>query len=390
VILALGFGVFLMSTLYQVQKNLLNTLDLKMGQARANVVFFDVQEDQAAGLDTIVARRHDELIEQTPLVVTRIAAINGHSTSDLLAQAAHEDTLVRAQRAGAPGARRGGASSGRRSAWPLRREYRSTYRDVLAGSEKLTAGRWIDDRMRDSTALPWISVEQGVAKELRLSLGDTVTWNVEGVRVATVVTSFREVNFARFEPNFFVVFDPRALQRAPKQFVLLVRASGGTAVAELQRDAVAKYPNVSSLDLSLVQHTVMDVLARVTMAVRFLALISLALGIPVLFSAVAATRRDRLREGVLFKVLGATRRQIGRIMLAEYALLGALGSIMGVVLSVLGAWALMHWVFSLSFTPAIGPAVVVAVAMIAIAVAIGLLTGREVFAETPMAALRES
>jgi predicted lysophospholipase L1 biosynthesis ABC-type transport system permease subunit len=63
---------------------------------------------------------------------------------------------------------------------------------------------------------------------------------------------------------------------------------------------------------------------------------------------------------------------------------------MGVVLSVLGAWALMHWVFSLPFTPAIGPAVVVAVAMIAIAVAIGLLTGREVFAETPMAALRES
>ena len=88
-----------------------------------------------------------------------------------------------------------------------------------------------------------------------------------------------------------------------------------------------------------------DVLGKVTMAVRFLALISLALGIPVLFSAVAATRRERLREGVLLKTLGATRRQIGRIMLAEYVLLGALGSLAGVVLSFGGAWALMHWVF---------------------------------------------
>ena len=162
-------------------------------------------------------------------------------------------------------------------------------------------------------------------------------------------------------------------------------------MAHLQRDVVAPYPSVSSLDLTLVQQTVTSVLGKVTMAVRFLALISLALGIPVLFSAVAATRRERLREGVLLKTLGATRRQIVRIMLAEYALLGALGALTGVVLSTLvrvGADALD--------LPAgrsrrrCMPAAIVAAAMIALAVAIGLLTGRDVFAETPMAALREA
>ena len=126
------------------------------------------------------------------------------------------------------------------------------------------------------------------------------------------------------------------------------------------------------------------------MAIRFLALISLALGVPVLFSAVAATRRERLREGVLLKTLGATRHQIGRIMLAEYTLLGTLGALTGVLLSTAASWALVHWVFRMSFVPAFGAAGLVALAMIGLAVAIGLLTGRDVFAETPMAALRET
>ena len=148
-----------------------------------------------------------------------------------------------------------------------------------------------------------------------------------------------------FSPNFFAVFDPTSLEKAPKQFAILVRAPDATAIAHLQRDVVARYPSVSSLDLTLVQQTVTNVLGKVTMAVRFLALISLALGVPVLFSAVAATRRERLREGVLLKTLGATRRQIGRIMLAEYTLLGTLGALTGVLLSTLAGWALMHWIF---------------------------------------------
>jgi putative ABC transport system permease protein len=147
---------------------------------------------------------------------------------------------------------------------------------------------------------------------------------------------------------------------------------------------------VSSLDLSLIQQTVISVLGKVTMAIRFLALISLALGIPVLFSAVAATRRERLREGVLLKTLGATKRQISRIMLAEYALLGTLGALTGVLLSTAAGWALLHFVFQSPFVPAFAPLALVAGAMIALAVGIGLLTGRDVFAETPMAALRQN
>jgi putative ABC transport system permease protein len=365
VILALGFGVFLMTTLYQVQKNLLRQLDFRMEQARANVVFFDVQEDQADGIDSIIRTSGHSLVSRTPIVPMRLAAINGRPVAELLA-----DT----------------ARATRRAPWALRREFRSSFRGEQQPSDKIVSGNWFSP----SDTTPQISIEREVASDLRVTLGDTLTWNVQGVLVPARVTSIREVTWARFEPNFFVIFNPGSLESAPKQFAFLASVPTNAGVATLQRDVVRRFPNVSSLDLSLIQSTINNVLGKVTSAIRFMAIVSLAFGIPVLFSAVAATRRERLREGVLLKTLGATRRQVGRIMLAEYALLGALGSLAGVVLSVGGAWMLMKFVFESSFSPALGPVLVVGAAMTLLAIAIGVLTGREVFRETPMAALREA
>ena len=369
VVLALGFGVFLMATVYQVQRNLLRTVNVKLDASRANVVFFDVQEDQDAPLDSLIRAQGFTVVQRTPIVPMKIAAINGVTSAQMSADTA------RGRR--------------RRAGWVLRREFRSTFRDTLVASEKVTSGRFHTGGS-PAASIPEVSVDRGVAEDMRLALGDTITWDVQGVRVPTRVTSFRDVNWTRFEPNFFVVFERRALRDAPRQYVLLADVRGTTAVPRLQRDVVSRFPNVSSLDLTLIQQTVGRVLDRVTTAIRFMAGLSLALGIPVLFSAVSATRRERLREGVLLKVLGATRRQVGRIMLSEYLLLGALGSLVGIVLSVGGAWALMHFVFRQAFQPAIVPALVVALAMILVSVSIGLLTGRDVFRETPMAALREA
>ena len=358
VVLALGFGSFLIGTLYLVQRNLLNHLSLADGSTQANLAFFDIQEDQARGLDSLVRASSHPVLQQVPIVPMRIAAINGRGTGEI---------------------------SREHSSWALRREYRSSYRDSLIASERITAGSWRD---RDESGLPGVSFEQDVAEELGLALGDTVTWDVQGVQIPTVVTSFREVNWARFEPNFFVLFPPAVLADAPQTFVLLTRAADPARRSLLQRQVVEHYPNVSSIDLSLIQEAVGDILGKISIAIRFMALFSIATGALVLLSAVAASRRQRLREGVLLKTLGATRSQIGRIMLSEYAVLGLLGSIVGILLSFAGAWALMRFVFDAPFTPIALPLLVLAALMTALTLSIGLWSSRDVFAATAMGALR--
>jgi putative ABC transport system permease protein len=386
VVVALGSGAFLISTLYLVQSTLLHEFSSSAQASRANLLFFDVQQDQVRGVDSAIQHAGYPVVERTPIVTMRITAINGTPVS---AQASDTtDTAdAGATRRGAGSRARGADGRPRRAQWALRREYRSTYRDTLVGSERLVAGHWPAVHAAGDS-LPGVSFEDGVARELSVGVGDEVTWDVQGVPIQTRVSSLRAVDWGRFEPNFFAVFPSGVLERAPQQAVILASVPNATATAALQRDIVDRFPNVSTIDLSLIRETVNGIVNKVTIAIRFLALFALVMGFPVLVTAVAATRRERVHEGVLLKTLGATRSQVGRIMMAEYFALGALASLTGIGLSIPAAWGLAHFVFESPFQPAFAPLLALAALTAGLTIAIGAAGSRDVFAETPLVMLR--
>jgi putative ABC transport system permease protein len=365
VIIAIGFGVFLIATLYVVQRNLLDQFALDTNPDRPNLVFFDVQVDQRAGLARLLADRGLVPLETAPIVPARIARVNGRPVDSLPT----------------------GEHGRRRGRWALQREYRNTYRDTLVNSEQLVAGTWWSGPRPPGT-LPRISVEADLAAEAGLALGDTVIWNVQGVEIATRVANLRQVHWARFEPNFFVVFEPGVLERAPQTFVLLVRATDPTVRAELQRDVVLAYPNVSALDLAVVQQTLDGVLSKVTLAIRFMALFSIASGFVILIGALTASRLQRLREVVLLKTLGATGQQVRRIMLTEYLAWGSLAALTGVALAGLAGWALVTRFFEVGFHLPAVPLAGIWIAVCLVTVVVGFANSRALLRGTPLAAWR--
>lgn len=365
VTLAVGFGIFLMATLYVVQRNLLDQLRADQRPDRPNVVLFDIQSDQIAGVVALLDARGAPRLEETPIVTARIAAINGRGVQQLLA-----DTAGR-----------------RPSRWALRREYRNTYRDHLTASETLLEGSWWSAPI--APGAPWrISVERDLAGELGVRLGDRITWDVQGVRLETEVANLRRVNWARFEPNFFVVFEPGALERAPQSFVVLTRVADAAARAALERDLVLRYPNLQALDLSLVQRTLDTVLGSVTLAIRLMALFSLAGGVVVLLGAVAASRYQRMRESVLLRTLGASRRQIAQITATEYLALGALAGLTGAGLAAGAGWALMRFFFEIPFRLPAGELAGLTLGAAALTATVGLLNSRPALDRAPLAVLR--
>ena len=384
VVVSLGFGVFLIGTLYQTQASLLAVMADRLAQLHANVVFFDIQSDQAPGVDSSLTLHHASELARIPIITVRIGSINGRSVESIMA-----DTSSEARGSGGRGGRGQGRQGGegdfgnpRRA---IGREWRASYSDTLGASESVVAGKWFGDAPK---GVGEVSLDSAAANRIRVKVGDAITWQLQGVPIVTRVTSLRAVDRTQLQPAFQVIFPSTLVRGAPMQFAVLANAAPDS-VPLIQRDVVGKFPNVSTVDLSLVEATIAAVLAKIHAAIQGLTLMCVVLAIPVLFSAVAATRRERLREAVLLKVLGATRKQVGRMLVTEYLVVGTLGSIAGILLSGLAAWSITHFIFKVPFVGAPLASLAIAGLMIGVVVTIGLLTGREVFMSTPMAALRE-
>jgi putative ABC transport system permease protein len=370
VMLSLGFGAFLLSTLYLVQSNLLREFRFGNAGPRPNLVLFDIQPDQREGIERILARGRHEAQPAVPIIPMRILSVKGRPVSQILADSAP--------------AGEDGQPLGR---WAFRREYRSTYRDSIVSSEKMLLGDWWQPGQWDPEAIP-ISVEVEVAGELGVTVGDTMVWDVQGLPVTTRVANLREVNWARMEPNFFVVFPGGPLNDAPQMFVLLSRIPDPASRGGVQREVVELFPNVTSLDLTQIQASIENLIDKVVLVIRFMALFSLATGAIVLVGAVATSRFQRIREGVLLKTLGATRKQILQILFVEYLFLGALAVALAVLLSTGAGWLLMKYVFESEFAFPAVPLAGLALAMLVLTVTVGLLNSTEVFRKTPLEVLR--
>jgi len=363
VVLAIGFGAFLLGTLILVQLNLLDQLRLTGGPARPNLVLFDIQPDQLPTVEGSLRTAGLSASEPVPIVPMRIASVKGRPVQRML------------------------ADTGQNAAWALRREYRSTYRDSLVSSERLAAGVWWTPRAAGGDGYR-ISVETGLAEEIGVGVGDEIVWDVQGIRIPTRVASLREVDWARFEPNFFVVFEPGSLEGAPHTLVTLTRIERPTDRGAFQRRLAERLPNVTTLDLSVVQEALERLVDRVVLAIRFMAGFTLATGTLVLVGALATSRFQRIREGALLRTLGATRSQIFRIVLAEYFALGAMAAAVAALLSLAAAWALAKWVFEGRFSPQPMSLAALVLGVVSLTVVVGLLNSREVIRRTPLEVLR--
>ncbi len=372
VVLSLGFGAFLLATLFLAQYNLLEELRLTGGPSRPNLIFFDIQPEQVEPVTRDIRAAGYLATAPVPIVPMRIQSIRGRAVALIAA-----DTAVRARQ------RRGGGG------WALRREYRSTYRDTVVASEKVIAGRWWRAPRPAAAPVP-VSLEADVAADLGVRIGDEMVWDVQGVPVTARVANLRDVEWARFEPNFFAVFASGALERAPQSYVILTRTPDASARGRLQRELAERYANVTSFDVAVVQEAVERLVNRVVFAIRFMALFSLATGAVVLAGAVSTSRYQRLRESALLKTLGASRRQVIQVVLAEYIALGLLASAAALVLAIGAGWALAHFLFDIPFRLPLGQAAGLVAGMAVLAVCIGAWGSIEVVRRTPLEVLRET
>ncbi len=364
-LLALGLGTFLIVTLTLTRSTLIAQIQGSGDGAKPNLLFFDIQDDQIGPLGDILVQEGAPLQASAPIVTMRISQLKGRPVAEVL----KDDT-------------------NRIPGWTLRREYRSTFRDALSATEKLMGGEFTGRVPADTAVIP-ISVEVGLARDMDVSLGDEIEWDVQGLPMMTKVTSLREVEWRRMEPNFFVVFPAGVLEPAPKFYVAATRAADPAASARIQQAVVGALPNVSAIDLQLVLETLDGIFSKVQFVIQFMALFTVVTGVIVLAGAIMSGRFQRLREAVLLRTLGATRRQLTQIQLVEYGILGGLAAIVGCGLALGANGLLAHYVFETTGVFAPGTLAVAVIAVTTVTLVTGLLSSRGVANHPPLEILRQ-
>jgi len=308
-LLTFGLGVTMISSLYLTQDMLLDQIDFGDQRDLPNLALYDIQYDQNEGVNEIINSNGHEILQNVPIVTMRIQKINGMDSDSL-----RQDSTRNPR------------------GWALNREYRSTYRDSLLATETLAEGEWIGQVEGFDEIVP-ISVEQEQMEDLDVSIGDSLTWDVQGIPIETYIASTRTVKWDQPSPNFFVVFPAGVLENAPQFFATTINTENREASLRLQQQLVENYPNVSAIDVGLVVQTVRNFLDKVTFVIQFIGLFSIITGLIVLAGSAATSRFQRMREAVLLRTLGATKKQVIKIQIIEYTLLGIIASITGLILS---------------------------------------------------------
>lgn len=366
IMVALGMGTFLVFTLYLLEFMLLNQRELVGSNTEPDLLFFDIQWDQRAGLHELIEAEGLAILDEAPVVTMRLVAINERTVASI-----RQDPEANIE------------------SWILNREWRSTYRaELKAATESIVAGTFTAQWDGLQEPVP-ISMERGMAEDLGIWLDDTLVFNVQGIELETVVTSIREVNWQRMRSNFFTVFPAGVLEDAPTYYIAFTRTGGVEATAALQGKVVDAFPNVMTIDLGLILSTVRKILDKVSYVIRFMGSFAVVTGLVVLAGAVMTSRYQRVRESVLLRTMGASAKQILGIVLVEYLLLGLLSACVGILLSSAAAWGLGKYVFELDFNLSLAAVGVVLLGVTALTTLIGMMNSYAIVTRPPLVVLRD-
>ena len=356
----LGIGVAAVVALVVAHRRIDAELLATLPEDAPSVFLIDVQSDQWPAIETMLAGASASNVEVVPVVMARIAAVDGRTVDDLVAE------------------RRGEG----RAEWVLTREQRLTSRAEIPASNRVVAGTWWRD-----DGVPEVSLEEDYAAELRARIGSRVRFDVQGVPLDFTITSLRSVAWESFAINFFWIAEPGPLAGAPS--VRLAAARVPKEAEDAFQDRVAaEFPNVTVIRVRAIVERLRGILVRLGLGLRALATFAAIAGTAIVAGAVAAATLRRRREVALLRALGATRLRIVARLAVEYAVAGAAAGVIGAVAGLALAAVFLELVIAIPARVPFGALPIAAAGSAMLAAAAGLFASRPAFAASPLEALR--
>ena len=312
---ALAVGMLALVLLVLLRTDLISSWRRATPPDAPNRFVINVQPEQAQDFQQALARAGVARYDWYPMIRGRLITINGRPVSP--DQYADE----RARRL-------------------VDREFNLSHSADMPAHNQVVAGRW---QPEEAGA---ISMEEGIAQTLGLAIGDTLVFDIGGLRQTSRVTSLRKVDWGSLRANFFAMYTVSRMPELPATYMGAFRAP---AQAGFDNALVRAFPNITSIDMSATLGQVQRVLDQVIQAVEFLFGFTLAAGLVVLFAAITATREERAREFAIMRAVGARASLLRQVQRAELIGVGLLAGFLAASVASVVGWALARWVFEFSW-----------------------------------------
>ncbi len=315
--LAIGLGALLINLLPQLQRNIESEIASPEVSTLPSLFLFDIQDEQVEPLRKLLAEENVSILQMSPMVRARLESINGKPFEK---PRDPDESMTR---------------EGEQEARSRNRSYNLTYRAGLTEAEEIIEGRAFrsGEEGADARALPEISVEYRFADRLGVKIGDRLGFDIQGVTIEGTIVNLRKIRWTSFQPNFFIQFQPGALEEAPKSHLATLQKLDPERRAKLQNRIVRELNNVSIIDVSSVIQRGLTTFEQMAFALKSMAVLSVLTGLIVLFSIANHQARTRAAEVQLLKVLGTRRADVTRMFWVEFGAIGLLGAALGAALS---------------------------------------------------------
>jgi putative ABC transport system permease protein len=363
ILLSLGLGLALLVTLAFIDANLRRQIEQQIPGTTPSFFFLDVRAaDAPAFQDYLKARAPEAKIETAPLLRGRIIKVKGQ-----LAEYVHPKD---------------------NAAWVLEGDRGITFAAEVPEGSSLAQGTWW---AADYSGPPLVSLDEEVADGLELTIGDSITVNVLGRELTARVANLRHVNWRTMGINFVLVFTPKTFAGAPYTALVTLAFPPGNNIAQenaILRTTAHDFPAITSIKVKDVLEAVSNIISQLAVAIRSASMVALIAAILVLAGAIAAGQRARAYDAVILKTLGATRRRLLAAMLIEYALLGAVAALFGLIAGAGAAYVIVTGIMGFDFAWIWGQSLAAAALALVFAVLLGLIGTWRVLGVKPAAMLR--
>lgn len=367
-VVALGLGLLVLTCAGIVQRHVAGQLTNTLPEIAPSALMVNIMPQQTEKVRQILEDEGAEQIISNPLIITRLATLNGDQMSELVVE----------EQDNAPDDR-----DRRLSRRHALRDHWITYLDETPVGNNITDGTWWSD-----PDVAEVSLEKGWAERYDLELGSTMSFMADGGETEFKVTSLREMEWEEIGINFDIIVEPGYFEDVAQLGVATMQLKEGTS-GRVQNAVVSAYPNITFIRLDDVVDRISSQLNRIGWGVRMLGLFIVGAAVAVLAGTIGIDSSRRGREVALLKTIGMTRREVAGVFAAEYALIGLVSAIIGIGGGTIVSWQMITRAFESEFEWPFAFIAVAVVGGIAVSVFAGFVASQGALRQRPIEVLRQ-